>query len=341
MKKDFDISIIVCCYAGEETIEGCLNSLKCQKRDNVSIEVLLIDDGSKDKTAKKILKFLEGNSTIDNLQFSYFRKENEGLSVARNYGISKSKSSIVAFIDEDAVADEYFAMNIIKLFNGNTNVNCIGGVIELSNIDNFFANIIQNSVFSFQMKSEHGIIGTNMSFRKSLFAEVGGFQPEFTYRGDESAFFVKAKGTLEKLISKNVIVKHLQPPNFILWLKTRYENGYFSSAVLDLEKTKNIIRYKRLLFSLVTLFLPIITICCFIYSSIVILPISLLALYFLFILNRFFSAFNNYIKEYNRNAKGNILIASYIIVIVFVGHIVEDYGDLKGFLKYRNYSWKK
>ena len=33
MKKSYDISIIVCCYGGEETIEGCLNSLKYQKRE--------------------------------------------------------------------------------------------------------------------------------------------------------------------------------------------------------------------------------------------------------------------------------------------------------------------
>jgi glycosyltransferase involved in cell wall biosynthesis len=262
MKKRYDISIIVCCYSGEETIEACLESLMNQERDNISIEVILVDDGSKDGTSKKISNFLESNSILNNLHFKYFRKENEGLSIARNYGISKSRSDIVAFIDEDAVADLNFSKNIIQLFIENKKVNCIGGKVELLNIDNSFANIIQKSIFSFQMKSKYSVIGTNMAFRKSLFTDVGGFQPEFTYRGDESALFAKAKGKIFIMKSDNVIVKHPQPPTLYKWLKTRYENGYFGAAVNELVNKENITNFKHLTYSLLLLFLPIFVISC-------------------------------------------------------------------------------
>jgi cellulose synthase/poly-beta-1,6-N-acetylglucosamine synthase-like glycosyltransferase len=307
------------------------------------IEVLLIDDGSKDGTAKRILNFLESNSTLTNLQFNYFRKQNEGLSIARNFGIRKSNSSIVAFIDEDAIAEENFSTNIIKLFSKNPGVNCIGGAVELSNTDNSFAKIIHYSIFSFQMKSENAIIGTNMSFRKSLFHEVGGFQPEFTYRGDESAFLRKANGKIKILKSENVIVKHPQPQNLFIWLKTRFQNGYFSSAVYDLEKINNKFRFKRLLFSLFTLFYPMLIICGFAFSNNVVLNLSLLVLYLLFFVNRFLfsKALTNLLNEYYKNTNRNILIVPYICFIVILGSIAEDYGDFRGFIKYKNFKWQK
>ena len=59
MKK---VSIIVPCYNVEKYIERCLNSLINQEYSN--IEILCIDDGSKDNTKKIIKNFLEKDSRI-------------------------------------------------------------------------------------------------------------------------------------------------------------------------------------------------------------------------------------------------------------------------------------
>ena len=63
------------------------------------------------------------------------------------------------------------------------------------------------------MSDPNSIIGTNMSFRKSFLKQTGGFQPEFTYRGDESVLFEKSKNILVKGRSNDVVVKHFQPDN--------------------------------------------------------------------------------------------------------------------------------
>ena len=69
MKK---VSIIVPCYNVEKYIERCLNSLINQEYKN--IEILCIDDGSKDNTKEIIENFLEKDKRIQ-----YFYKENGGL----------------------------------------------------------------------------------------------------------------------------------------------------------------------------------------------------------------------------------------------------------------------
>jgi len=344
MKISFDISIIVCCYSGETTIEACLGSLIRQTRDKISIEVILVDDGSRDGTSRKISGFLKSNSNLINLQIKYFRKDNEGLSTARNYGVNKSQAKIVAFIDEDAVADEKFSKTIVRLFQENQNVNCIGGTVELLNIENSFAKMIQNSFFSLEMKSKSAVIGTNMAFRKSLISEIGGFQPEFTYRGDESALFAKAKGRIILMKSEKVIVRHQQPPNFYRWLKMRYENGYFTAAVYDLAKLGNLIIYRQLIIIICTLFVPVFIAFCFIFNNFTTYPILVLLLSTLLLLKRYVinKRIKSFIKEYftNVNEKKKLAKAIYIGLLASTGYFVRDYGYLKGYLKYRNYEWQ-
>ena len=52
------------------------------------------------------------------------------------------------------------------------------------------------------MTEYNAIIGTNMSFRKSLLNKTGGFQKEFSKRGDEKFFFVKAGKLIQRACIK-------------------------------------------------------------------------------------------------------------------------------------------
>ena len=338
-----DISIIVCCYNGNDTINSCLESLLNQKRDNIYIEVLLIDDGSSDGTAEKIGIFLENKDQFEKIEFNYFRKKNQGLSIARNFGMEKSKSKIIAYIDEDAIADSKFSKNIVEIFNNNEDFNCIGGEVFLLNSTNSFANLIQNSIFSYQMKSETAVIGTNMAFRKKTIKSVGGFQPEFTYRGDESALFAKGKNIINIYKSSNVIIHHPQPSKLILWLKTRYENGYFGAAIYHLDKRTSFVKLKRLLFCFIQLLLPLISFGFYLFFKLKWFVILSIIFYLLFLFKRFVYSkiIFNYVKEYHLNiSELNLTKDLQIILLTFLGFMYEDYGYLNGYFKYNNTKWK-
>ena len=72
MNKKYNISVIVCCYNSEKTIESCLNSLNNQSCNNLFIEVVLVDDGSADDTQSQINTFLSNNTKNKNISFKYF-----------------------------------------------------------------------------------------------------------------------------------------------------------------------------------------------------------------------------------------------------------------------------
>ena len=74
-----DISIIVPVYNVEKWIDRCLKSI--QRQSYKEFEVLLIDDGSTDNSSLICQKFVSEDN-----RFKYFKKNNGGLSDARNYG---------------------------------------------------------------------------------------------------------------------------------------------------------------------------------------------------------------------------------------------------------------
>ena len=94
MKENMRLSIIIPVYNAEKYIKNCLDSLL---RQNVGgIEILCIDDGSTDFTAKIIKTYVEKYPFI-----KYYYKDNGGQSSARNYGIDKARGCYLWFVDSD------------------------------------------------------------------------------------------------------------------------------------------------------------------------------------------------------------------------------------------------
>ena len=92
MKK---ISIIVPVYNVEKYLKKCLNSLVNQTLEE--IEILVINDGSKDGSQKIIDEY----QTLFPQKIKAYQKENGGLSDARNFGLEKANAEFIGFVDSD------------------------------------------------------------------------------------------------------------------------------------------------------------------------------------------------------------------------------------------------
>lgn len=91
--KNINVSIIVPIYNKEKYLIDCMDSIINQTLDN--IEIILIDDGSIDKS-KEICQTYLSDSRV-----SYYYQENEGLASARQSGIEKAQGEYIGFIDAD------------------------------------------------------------------------------------------------------------------------------------------------------------------------------------------------------------------------------------------------
>ena len=102
------VSVIIPIYNVEDYLEDALNNLLNQTFIN-NMEVIMVDDGSTDNSRYIIEKY-----ALDYDNFHAFHKENEGPSVARNYGLDRAKGEYVHFLDaDDSVVDNGYE----KLYN--------------------------------------------------------------------------------------------------------------------------------------------------------------------------------------------------------------------------------
>lgn len=103
------VSVIVPFYNVEGYIEKCLETLVNQTLKE--IEIILVNDGSKDRSINIVEKFLQRYPE----KIVYLEKENGGLSDARNFGIPHAKGEYVAFLDSDDYVEKDMYENMYEL----------------------------------------------------------------------------------------------------------------------------------------------------------------------------------------------------------------------------------
>jgi len=85
-------SVVIPVYNKELYIKQCIDSVLCQTYE--SFEVIVVDDGSKDNSVRVV-------EEINDSRIRIIKKENGGVSSARNKGIEISKGTFIAFLDAD------------------------------------------------------------------------------------------------------------------------------------------------------------------------------------------------------------------------------------------------
>lgn len=178
------VSVIVPAYNHELYIEDCLKSIVSQTYDN--LEIIIINDGSKDNTGLVIEKFIE----VQNRKIKYISKENEGLCKTLNMGLKLSKGKYIAFIASD---DLWVSTRIEKQINFLENNKNIGLVysdayfikdnkkteIKYSDykprISRYFKDSIQNTNIYELLLVDNFIIALTVLVRRECYDKAGIF----------------------------------------------------------------------------------------------------------------------------------------------------------------------
>lgn len=92
------ISVIVPVYNAEKYLTQCVESIL--RQDFTDFELLLVDDGSKDKSGLICDEYAQKDQRV-----KVFHKENGGVSSARNLGIDKARGEFIVFVDSDDYVD--------------------------------------------------------------------------------------------------------------------------------------------------------------------------------------------------------------------------------------------
>jgi GT2 family glycosyltransferase len=171
------ISVVICSYNGERCIRDCLEAVSALHYPDY--EVIVIDDGSADRTAEIAAEF----------DVQVVSVANGGLSRARNLGLEAARGEIIAYLDDDAYPDPDWLTFLASTFMTSTHVG-VGGPNIPPPDDDFTSHCVASApggpihVLLSDLEAEH-IPGCNMAFRRAALVAVGGFDPQFRSAGDD------------------------------------------------------------------------------------------------------------------------------------------------------------
>jgi glycosyltransferase involved in cell wall biosynthesis len=208
--------VVVCTYTEErlDYVLRCINSLK--KQTLQPSEMILVLD--KDKA---LFDFYESRMPSD---VKIVVSSGFGLSNARNAGVKNSEGEIIAFIDDDAIADEKWLENLAKNYEDPL-VLGVGGLIKPIWEDkrpSWFPEELDWIVgCSYKGLPENKAIirnpiGCNMSFRKSVFEKAGYFSTEIGRVGSKLAAHEDTEFSI-RIMEKNPDYKILYDPKAVVY----------------------------------------------------------------------------------------------------------------------------
>lgn len=119
-KNAFVITVIIPAYNCDKFIERCISNLLRESLNQ--IEILVINDGSSDKTLEKLEKYSEKIKIIS--------KPNGGVSSARNVGIKNASGRYITFLDADDEIPSGVLSKYIEIINNNSDMELLQGCFD-------------------------------------------------------------------------------------------------------------------------------------------------------------------------------------------------------------------
>ena len=173
-------SIIVPVYNRPDEVADLLKSLHEQTEQG--FEIILVEDGS-------TVPALPDNYDPGSLKLKYYKKSNEGRSIARNYGIERAEGDFFVFVDSDCILPPDYIANLRKSLSEN-HADCFGGPDAAHDSFSDTQKAINYAMTAFLTTG--GIRGGkvsmekftprtfNMGFSRKVYEKTGGFREMFS-----------------------------------------------------------------------------------------------------------------------------------------------------------------
>lgn len=245
--REHCISVIICTYNRYLSLKDTLESLINQQTNNeFDYEVLVVDNNSTDKTKETVNSY----SARFPFKITYLFESRQGLSNARNKGIQEARGSIIAFTDDDCIADHFWLYNLYEIFK-ESDTDAVGGrVLPLyapstplwikMNHDLLTGPIVYHDYGDLTIEYDRNkttyFVGANMAFRKRCFLNDVLFRTDLGVgqgtKGEESEFHRRLK-------NENRIVYYCGKA--IVWHKISRQRAtlkYLAQWYIDAGKTE-------------------------------------------------------------------------------------------------------
>jgi len=323
-----DISIVIPCLNESENIMACLNSLYHQEYPSNKYEIIVVDNGSTDRTVDMVLGEVKRRNNIKLLC-----EKKRGTAAARNAGIMKAAYDYIAFIDADCTAPRQWLSVLTqyygKVMKEHDNLAAVGGAnlsptdarpfikaIDIA-MDSYLGsfNSVQGRKFHAVMPVQ-GVSTVNALYDKSKIQEIGYFDETLRSEAEDADlnYRMRAAGHHFVYIPSSFVWHKMRSSPFKL-LKNMFRYGKGRARLLK--------RYPRMWS--INYVLPLVFILGF-----VLIPFTLFSNIFLAAL-AYFPAILIY-SVYLSQTKGALRLSPYVTLVYVVEHFGYAAGELYGLI---------
>jgi GT2 family glycosyltransferase len=184
------LTVVVPTHNRSEMLGRALRELLDQTASPETYEIVVVDDGSTDETAKVV----EAVGAPEE-RLRYFRQESKGPAAARNLGVREAKGRIVVFTGDDCLPDRGFVQEHLRAHDEAGDVAVVGYVTWHPEVERtpFMAFLELGPQFGFgKIEDPENVLPwhfytANCSVRRHWIEEAGGFDEDFKHAAFEDA----------------------------------------------------------------------------------------------------------------------------------------------------------
>ena len=210
------LSVIICTYNRDQHIRRALESLVRQDFERSAYEIIVVDNNSTDNTSKIIHRFKQEHPYYN---IVLTRESRQGLSYARNKGLTLAKGKYVSYIDDDGIAREDYVSQIKHYTDLFTDDVAFGGKVlpkyESGKEPGWMSPYIERIISIVDLGNKVKVlkktypVGCNMFFKKEALIKIGGFNTAIELRSDDKYVFLKFRESGHRILYlPGVVVWH-------------------------------------------------------------------------------------------------------------------------------------
>lgn len=227
------VAIVVPCYNEERTIASTMRSLLALDYPAGLLEIIAVDDGSKDGTFAALKEF-ENDPRV-----RIFTKDNGGKHTAMNFALTQTTAELVGCLDADSVVEKDALLRIVPVFE-NASISAVTPGIHVKKPQNMLQHMqhveyrlsIFNRFILAALGSAFITPGPFSFFRASVIRELGGWRFAHSTEDMEMALRMQAAG--HQIANAPMAVVHTSTPSTLKALfrqRVRWTYGWLRNAV--------------------------------------------------------------------------------------------------------------
>ena len=181
-------SVVIPAYNRERTVGRSIKSVLNQTYQK--LQVVIVDDGSKDGTKDAVSEYLSDN------RVAYVYQENGGAQKARNTGLRRAEGEYILFLDSDDELLPQCLEKMVQLYNCDDTVGavyCLAGVRKKGQLKPMRKDHLQGNIFKEVLEQGYLTSSSFISMRRAVFDVIGEWDITFPASQDDDICFRIAK----------------------------------------------------------------------------------------------------------------------------------------------------